>query len=261
MIDLSGRTALVGGASRGIGRACAEAFANCGATVVLMSRDPTRLQQVCDGLRREQRQAHRIFPADTSDSDGLRHKIESLLADIGPIEILVNNTGGPPPGTILEAEPEAFLTAMRMHICAAHVLVRALTPGMKQRGYGRIINIVSTSVRQPIPNLGVSNTVRGATASWAKTLANELGPFGITVNNILPGFTDTDRLRALIHTNAQEAGLSDEELTRRMTAEIPLRRFADPRETAAVAAFLASPAASYVTGTSVPVDGGRISAI
>jgi 3-oxoacyl-[acyl-carrier protein] reductase len=148
-----------------------------------------------------------------------------------------------------------------MHLLCNHVLVQAVVPGMRAEGYGRIVNIVSTSVREPIPGLGVSNTVRAATAGWAKTLSKELGPYGITVNNILPGSTRTGRLESLLASRAKAAGTAEATIEQAMTAEIPLRRFAEPAEIAAAVAFLASPAASYITGVSLPVDGGRMASI
>ncbi len=261
MLDLSGRAALVCGASRGIGRACAERLAQQNATVTLVARDAAGLQQACDAMPRPSQQHHHLLVADFNDPTTLGRIVGEHVRQRGPIEILINNTGGPPAGPILDADPQAFADALRMHVLCNQVLVRALVAGMKQRGYGRIINILSTSVRQPIPNLGVSNTIRAAVASWAKTLAGELGPHGITVNNILPGYTQTDRLDALLAASAARAGTTPAALAERMRQDIPLRRFAEPRETAAAVVFLASAEAGYITGVSLPVDGGRISAI
>lgn len=173
------------------------------------------------------------------------------------MHILVNNTGGPPGGPIIDADTDEFLTAFNMHLVNNHQLTQAVVPYMKEAKYGRIINIISTSVKQPLNGLGVSNTIRGAVASWAKTMANELGQFGITVNNVLPGSTNTGRITSIIESRAQKSGRSQEEVKQEMEAEIPARRFAEPAEVAAAAAFLASPAAAYINGINVPVDGGR----
>jgi 3-oxoacyl-[acyl-carrier protein] reductase len=170
---------------------------------------------------------------------------------------LVNNTGGPPGGTALEATPEQYEQAFNNHVLCNQLLVQAVVPHMERQKYGRIINIISTSVKQPIAGLGVSNTIRAAVANWAKTLAAELGPRGITVNNVLPGMTDTARLRWLIGARAEKTGESVEAVEKIMKAEIPLRRFATASEIAAAVAFLACPAASYINGINIPVDGGR----
>jgi 3-oxoacyl-[acyl-carrier protein] reductase len=171
--------------------------------------------------------------------------------------ILLNNTGGPPGGKISEAKTEEFEAAFQQHLICNHILVQALLPGMKERGYGRIINVISTSVKQPLDGLGVSNTVRGAVANWSKTMANELGEFGITVNNILPGATATGRLSSIIQNKAKKTGKTEEEVTHAMQAAIPAKRFGQPEELANVVTFLASEAASYINGINVPVDGGR----
>lgn len=255
---LRGKRALVCGSSQGIGRAVAEKFAESGAGIVLVARDHFRLSEVLGRLDRGSRQSHRIIVCDFSDPDLLKRKLTEELPEIGPIEILVNNTGGPPAGPIAKAEAAEFLDAFSKHLVCNQILVQAVVEGMKQRGGGRIINIISTSVRAPIPGLGVSNTIRGAVASWSKTLAGELGPFGITVNNILPGFTETTRLSSLIERNAVETRRSVEEVAESMKATIPLRRFARAEEIANAALFLASELASYVNGINLPVDGGRL---
>jgi 3-oxoacyl-[acyl-carrier protein] reductase len=175
--------------------------------------------------------------------------------------ILVNNTGGPPAGPVLDASEEAFVETFNQHLVCNHILAKAVVPSMKAEGYGRIINVISTSVKIPLKNLGVSNTIRGAVASWAKTMANELGQFNITVNNVLPGFTTTKRLSTLIDNIAKKGNTVIDVVEKNMMEEVPMRRFADPAEVAAVAAFLASPAASYVNGVSIPVDGGRTGVI
>ncbi|HEV8612428.1 MAG TPA: SDR family oxidoreductase [Gemmatimonadales bacterium] len=261
MTSLQGRRALVCGSTQGLGRASAEALASAGAEVVLLARNRQQLQTVRDALPRGAGVVHDTLVADFSDPALVRRVVSEYLGDHPPFHILVNNTGGPPPGAALEATEEAFRAAFTMHLLCNHVLVQAVVPGMRAERYGRIVNIVSTSVREPIPGLGVSNTIRAATAGWAKTLSKELGPYGITVNNILPGSTRTSRLESLIASRAKAGDTTVDSIEQAMTAEIPLRRFAEPAEIAAAVAFLASPAASYITGVSLPVDGGRLASI
>jgi len=257
-LDLSGRHALVCGASQGIGRACAIELALLGASVTALARRGDVLANVVDSLPRiHDGQRHGFVVADAGDTDALRGRVEELVAT-APVQILVNNSGGPPPGSIVDATTQEFLDAMRKHLLANHALVQAVLPGMRNAGWGRIVNIISTSVKEPIPGIGVSNTTRGAVASWAKTLAGELAPLGITVNNVLPGSTHTPRIEQIVAARAQKSGRGEQDVQQEMTAEIPMARFADPAETAAAVAFLASPAASYITGVSLPVDGGRM---
>lgn len=256
-IDLTGKRAVVCGSSRGIGRAVAEVLARLNASVTLVARDEDALRQVCDGLAREAGQQHDFMAVDFSVVADLRHKIHEYAQNRPPTHILVNNTGGPPAGPVLDAGTEAFVTAFSNHLICNHILAGALIPGMRTEKYGRIINIVSTSVKAPLPGLGVSNTVRGAVASWAKSLANEVGAFGVTVNNVLPGATQTGRLEALIEGRAKQAGQSVRQVTEAMIGQIPLQRFAQPEEIAYAVAFLASPAGAYINGVNLPVDGGR----
>ncbi len=254
---LHGKRALVGGASQGIGRACAGAIAQQGAEVVIVARDEAALKNVVGDLDVANDQRHRYIAADFGDPPALAKRVAEHVQQFGPIEILVNNTGGPPHGALTEATPEQFLQAISNHVVCNQLLVRTLLPGMKAQRYGRIINIISTSVIAPIKGLGVSNTTRGAVANWGRTMAGELAPFGITVNNILPGYTATARLQSLFSAKAQKAGKTVEEIQRQVIDAIPMGRLADPKEIAAVVAFLASPAASYLTGVNLPVDGGR----
>ena len=258
---LAGRRALVCGSTQGIGRACAEALAAEGAELVLLARNADKLRAVREGLPGSEGVRHDQLTADFADPEKVRQVVLDYLAGHPPIHILVNNTGGPPPGRAIDATEAAFLSAFGMHLLCNHALVQALVPGMRAAGYGRIVNIVSTSVREPIPGLGVSNTIRAATAGWAKTLSRELGPDRITVNNVLPGSTRTGRLESLITNRAKAAGTGEAEIALAMQAEIPLRRFAEPREIAAAVVFLASEAASYITGVSLPVDGGRLASL
>jgi len=255
-IDLINKNALVSGSSKGIGRAVAIELAGLGANVTLVARDANRLIGVLGELDRSKNQQHGFLVADFTDSHDLHTKVTGLTSEKN-IHILINNTGGPPTGPALDADPDAFLSAFHTHLISNHLLVQALVKGMIQDGYGRIINIISTSVKQPLENMGVSNTVRAAVANWAKTLANELGSYGITVNNILPGATHTERLQEVIITKARKSHRTIEEVVEDMKAEIPMRRFATPAEIASAAGFLASPAAAYITGINLPVDGGR----
>jgi len=257
MIDLDSKRALVCGSTQGIGLACARAFARCGAEVTLLARDESALAAALQSLERPSGQRHALLRADFHNPDAVRCAASDHVAASGPIHILLNNTGGPPAGPVLDAAPDAFRLAFAQHLLCNQFLVQALVPGMKSLGYGRILNIISTSIKQPIRGLGVSNTIRGAVASWSKTLAEELGPFGITVNNILPGATLTGRLRAIIAARAKRAGVDETVVEEEMKREIPLRRFAEPEEVAMAACFLASPAAAYVSGINLPVDGGR----
>lgn len=257
MLDLAGMRALACGASQGIGLACAAAFAERGAAVTLVARDDAALRRALASLPAPATGAHAHLVADFTDPPAAGAAVARHAADAGPIHILLNNSGGPPAGPMLEAAPDAFLAAIRQHVACNQLLAQALVPGMKAAGYGRIINIISTSVITPIRGLGVSNTTRGAVANWGRTLAAELAPFGITVNNILPGYVATERLASLIRRRAELAGSSAEQVEAAMKADIPIGRFAQPAEIGRVAAFLASPAASYVNGVNLPVDGGR----
>ena len=255
-INLTGKIALVCGGSKGIGKASAIELSKLGANVILLARNADQLIDAIKELDYSKSQDHSFIVADTSDNLDLQKKIKILVSQ-KTINILVNNTGGPSSGSILSANPEDFLRAYHSHLIANHILAGIVIPGMKKTGYGRIINIISTSVKIPLKGLGVSNTTRGAVASWAKTLSNELGPFGITVNNVLPGATSTDRLGEIINTKADKSMIPKDEVIQEMIHEIPMARFGKPQEIAVVVAFLASPAASYITGVSIPVDGGR----
>ena len=261
MIDLSGKNAVVCGSTQGIGRACAEVLARQGAQVTLVARDEAALRDVAAGLDTKAGQTHRFVCTDFDDPDAVRESVAAHAGEHGPIHILVNNTGGPKSGPIFEAAADAFVKGFRMHILCNQALAQTLVPGMKEAGYGRIINIISTSVKEPIPGLGVSNTIRGAVSSWSKTLSRELGPFGITVNSVLPGFTDTARLQALFDAKAQRTGKPADEIAADARALIPSGRFARPEEIAVAVAFLASPDASYISGVNLAVDAGRLASM
>jgi len=261
MIDLTNKRALVCGSTQGMGKACALAMAELGAEVTLAARDPKALAAVQVELAATGSQKHGTICQDFSDPPALQQKVIDHVKQSGPIHILVNNTGGPPGGLIQEARPEAFLDAIKMHVINNQLLVQALLPGMKEVSYGRVINIISTSVKTPIPGLGVSNTTRGAVASWAKTLAGEVAQFGVTVNNILPGFINTGRIYDVIRARAAQTGKTESDVQSAFLAQVPAGRFGEPAEVARVVCFLASEAASYVTGINRPVDGGRTPAL
>lgn len=248
--------AMVCGASQGIGKATSELLAASGADVTLVARDAEKLQRVREGLAQNGSQKHQILVADFSNNSSVLEAIQTFSAQ-NTIHILVNNTGGPNPGKAHEAGIDEFRMAFNLHLINFQIITQALLPKMKESGYGRIINVISTSVKQPLPNLGVSNTIRGAVANWAKTLANELGPFGITVNNVLPGATATGRLEQIMQNKANKTGVSKDEVEEEMKKEIPLGRLALPEEIAAGIHFLASPGASYINGINLPIDGGR----
>ncbi|SMD32648.1 3-oxoacyl-[acyl-carrier protein] reductase [Reichenbachiella faecimaris] len=260
-LNLEGKSALVCGSTQGIGKAIAEELAHLGASVTLVARNISKLQEVKARLSTAHKQVHQYLQADFSNPAELKSKIEEYLKENASPEILVNNTGGPAGGQIIDEPYAKFMDTMTAHLECNHLLAQALVPGMKEKAFGRIINIISTSVYVPIPGLGVSNTVRGAVASWAKTLSLELGQFGITVNNVLPGFTDTVRLEGIVKSKAEKTGKTEEEVITAMKMETPARRFGRAEEAAAAAAFLASPAAAYVNGVSIPVDGGRTGCI
>jgi 3-oxoacyl-[acyl-carrier protein] reductase len=256
-LDLTGKHALVCGGSQGIGLAAAIELAQLGADVTLLARSRESLDAAAAKLpRTHAAQAHATIAADMNEHAELRAKIEATV-NARPVQILVNNTGGPPGGPAHTAALDDFRTAFNQHVIAAQIVLQAVLSGMRTAGYGRVINVISTSVKEPIKNLGVSNTIRGAMASWAKTLATELGPFGITVNNVLPGYTKTARLDQILADRSKATGKSEDEIAKTMLATVPLGRFAEAAEIANVIAFLATPAAGYVNGINVPVDGGR----
>ena len=255
-MNLEGKRAVVCGSTQGIGKASAIELALLGASVTLIARNETKLVEVMGELKTSARQHHNYLVADFDSPNDLK-KVVSHYASPQVTHILVNNTGGPPAGLAIDAPVEEYLKAFQSHLVCNQILVQALVPGMKEEKYGRIINVISTSVKTPIQGLGVSNTIRGAVANWSKTLSVELGPFGITVNNVLPGATMTQRIVSVLQEKAEKTGKSLEDLKREMIAEIPARRISEPDEVAAAVAFLASPAASYINGINIPVDGGR----
>lgn len=257
-LDLKGKTAVVCGSTQGLGYASAVELALLGANIILLSRNEEKLQAAVKTLDHSKGQSHQYLIADFTDRLTVSAAIDAFIAAGNTAQILVNNTGGPAGGSALSAGTEAFLQAFNDHLLCNHILTQAIVPGMKASGYGRIINIISTSVKQPIQGLGVSNTIRAAVANWSKTLATELGPYGITVNNVLPGFTQTLRADYVIQKKAVESGKSAEAVMKALVAEIPAGRIGDPKEFGAAVAFLASPAAAYINGINLPVDGGRL---
>jgi 3-oxoacyl-[acyl-carrier protein] reductase len=255
-LDLTGKHAIVCGSTQGIGKASAVELALLGACVTLIARNEGKLKTVLKELPAVKGAEHDYIVADFSTPDDLQSKVTDY-ARTHTVHILVNNTGGPPAGQAIDARAQEFIQAFSNHLLCNHILVQALVEGMKKANYGRIINVISTSVKIPIRGLGVSNTIRGAVANWSKTLSLELGSFGITVNNVLPGSTMTGRLESIITANAQKAGKTFDEAKQDMIREIPAGRIADAHEVAAAIAFLATPAAGYINGINVPVDGGR----
>jgi 3-oxoacyl-[acyl-carrier protein] reductase len=256
-LDLTGKNAFVGGSSAGIGQATAIELAKLGASVTLCGRNEVNLKKTLATLDISKNQEHLYICVDFSDENAVKFAAEKLATD-RTIHILVNNTGGPPAGKIVAAEASDFLTALHNHLIINHLLAKTFLPKMKLAGWGRIINVISTSVKEPIENLGVSNTTRAAVAAWSKTLAGEVGQFGITVNNVLPGFTKTDRLEVILKNTAATSGQSIDAVSEMFKSYAPLRRFAEPEEVASVIAFLATPAAGYVSGVNLAVDGGRM---
>lgn len=255
-ISLLNKNAMVCGSTSGIGKSCAILLAKLGANITLVARNEEKLKETLILLDMSQDQKHNYLVADFSNTEEVRKKANAAV-DNRIYQILINNTGGPKGGPMFSAETKEFTDAFSQHLLCNQILVQAVVPGMKKSDYGRIINIISTSVKQPIDGLGVSNTIRGAVASWSKTLANELGQYGITVNNVLPGFTATGRLDDIVSNNAEKKNLTEKEVSENMMNQVPARRFAQPGEIANAVAFLAGHAASYINGVNLPVDGGR----
>ncbi|MFQ6677138.1 MAG: SDR family oxidoreductase [Fidelibacterota bacterium] len=253
-LNLKGKRALVCGSTDGIGKATAQLLAERGASIILAARNQEKIVSVMHKLSGH---GHSFICADFNDPDDLMKKAENHINDTGPVHILINNTGGPKGGPLIEGKAEEFQAAFNRHVISNQFLAQVVVPGMKELGHGRIINIISMSVMQVIPGLGISNTIRGAVAQWAKTLALELGEYDITVNNILPGYTDTDRLKDLLQNQAKENGIRYDEMVELTAKKVSLRRIGQPEETASAIAFLASDASGYITGADFPVDGAR----
>lgn len=256
-LNLTNKVALVCGSTQGLGLAAAVEIALLGANVILMARDEEKLKQAMQKLDQSKGQKHGFLVADFSNVQAVRESINAYLLGGKTIHILINNTGGPAGGKAIDADTEEYVRAFNQHLICNHILVQAVVPGMKTAGFGRIINVISTSVKQPIHGLGVSNTIRASVANWSKTLSVELGGFGITVNNVLPGFTQTTRADYIIQKKAADSGKSENEILQELVAEIPAKRIGQPEEFGAAVAFLSTPAAAYINGINLPVDGGR----
>lgn len=260
-LNLSGRRALVGGGSQGLGAACAWQLAAQGAEVIVLARSVDKLSELVAQLPAAQGQKHSYICADSADLPHLTTEVQAQLDEGGAISIWVNNSGGPAPGPAHLASPQEFVHAFSQHLPGSQTVLQLLLPGMREQGYGRIINILSTSVKTPLPNLGVSNSIRAAMANWAKTLSRELAADGITVNNVLPGLTRTARLAGLVQYRAQATKQSAQQVEQELLLDVPAGRFAEPAEFANAVAFLASPAAAYINGINLPVDGGATASL
>ncbi|WP_193075380.1 SDR family oxidoreductase [Pseudomonas sp. FME51] len=260
-LNLTGKRALVGGASQGLGAACARQLALQGAEVIVLARSKDKLSEVVRQLPAAEGQKHGYICVDSGDLPALSIAVQDEVEQGGPISIWVNNTGGPAPGLAHQATPDSYAAAFNQHLLSSQTLLELLLPGMREGSYGRIINVLSTSVKTPIPNLGVSNAIRAAMANWAKTLASELAADGITVNNVLPGLTRTARLESLFAHRASVSGKTEQEVERDLLQSIPARRFAEPEEFADAVGFLASPAAAFINGINLPVDGGATASL
>lgn len=256
-LSLENKRAIVCGSTQGIGKAVAVELAKAGAEIILIARSEEKLKAVKKELDALTGKSHHYIESDFSFPPELRLRVEEFISETGPVDILINNTGGPAAGTIENAKPEEFIHAFNNHLICNHILAKACLDGMREKKFGRIINIISTSVKQPIPGLGVSNTIRAAVANWAKTLAGEVGKYNITVNNVLPGATATQRLSSIAENKASKGGKTVDHIMQEFADENPMKRIGQPEEIAAAVAFLASPAASYITGINLPVDGGR----
>jgi 3-oxoacyl-[acyl-carrier protein] reductase len=255
-INLKNKTAWVFGGSKGIGLAIAIELANAGANILLIARNKIDLQKAQDKLSVKNGQKHDVLSIDMVDTKGLVEKMRSYV-NVNNVDILINNSGGPLGGLAYMADVDEYLAAFNQHVLAAQAVTQIALQSMKRNQFGRVVNIISTSVKQPISGLGVSNTIRGAMANWSKTIASEVGPFGITVNNVLPGATNTQRLVSLISKKASKNNCEEELVIKKMKNEIPVGRFADPEEIAYMVVFLCSNYASYINGINIPIDGGR----
>ena len=256
-MSLNGKRAVVCGASKGIGKAIAGTLAHAGMDTILLARSESGLRTVCNELDVSKGQDHRYAAVDLKDPDKVTQALSGYINESAPIHVLINNTGGPSPGPLFEADLQSLAEGFTMHVLASQAIMQALLPSMKKAGYGRIVNIISTSVKEPIEGLGVSNTIRGAMASWSKTLSKELAQYGITVNNILPGYTHTERLKEIIDMRAVTAGVEAEVMVNKMKRDVPANRFASANEIAGVVKFLCTEEAAYINGVNIPVDGGK----
>ena len=259
--SLIGLNALVCGSTSGIGLSTAKEFAESGASVTVFARNEEKLKNTLSLLANSDDQKHQYLIGDFNNPESIKEIMELHVSSGNKYHVLINNSGGPKGGPIIDADGSEFVETFNRHLICNHVLAQVLLEGMKSFNYGRIINIISTSVKEPIQGLGVSNTIRGAVASWAKTLSIEVAKHGITVNNVLPGFTNTDRLASLIKVKSHSQGKSEDDVSSEMKKQVPMGRFGSSEETAKAIAFLASSAAGYINGVSLAVDGGRLSSI
>ncbi|MEO7315252.1 MAG: SDR family oxidoreductase [Ginsengibacter sp.] len=255
-LDLSNKKALVCGSTQGLGLASAIELSLLGADVILLSRNGENLKEALKKLDQSKGQKHHHLVADFQFPEQVEHVVKEFLGEGNTVNILVNNTGGPKGGNAMDATADDFISAFQSHLICNQLLVQSVLPSMKASGFGRIINIISISVKEPIAGLAVSNTIRGAVAAWSKTLANELGEFGITVNNVLPGYTRTARYNSIIKNKAASSGINEKIIEEKIKAQIPLGEIGQPELFGAAVAFLCSPSASYITGINLPVDGG-----
>jgi 3-oxoacyl-[acyl-carrier protein] reductase len=255
-LGLTGKVALIGGASKGLGLAAARALCAEGAHAALMARSPDVLEQAAEDLRQTTGAEVLAVAVDLSQTDDLPDAVDQALDAFGRIDILINNAGGPPTGQFLDLGLDDWLHAFHLNLASAVTLAKLVVPRMKENNFGRIINLTSIAVKQPLDNLILSNSIRAGVHGWAKTLASELAPHGITVNNIMPGYTLTDRVRGLARNMAEEEGVSPEAVIHQLVEDIPMGRLGRPDELGDLAAFLASERAAYITGASIPVDGG-----
>jgi 3-oxoacyl-[acyl-carrier protein] reductase len=257
-LGLRGKVALVAASSKGLGRAVAEELAAEGAHLVMCARGKETLEQAADSIRRKTAVKVIAVAADVSDPSDAARLVKAAFSEFGQVDILVTNSGGPPSGPFESLTPEMWDAATRLLLKSAVELTRAVLPGMKERRWGRILNVTSIAAKQPVEGLMLSNSLRAAVIGFARTLANEVAPFGVTVNNLLPGYTRTDRVQELARTAGGKTGGSSTDIVAKWEKEIPMGRLGEPREFAALAAFLASERASYITGSSIAVDGGWI---
>lgn len=254
-VELNGLRAVVCGGSSGIGKACSKLLANNGASITIISRSKNKLNNIVSNLDRSKDQSHKFICADLNEPNRLDEILKDKLDY--KVDILINNSGGPKGGLLIDAEPTEFTLAFNRLLVSSQILTKFVVSDMQKQGFGRIINIISTSINQVIPGLGVSNTVRGAVSQWSKTLAIELGSYNITVNNILPGYTKTKRLEELATSKAQELNTTKDNIYKLWADSTSLKRLAEPNEIANTVLFLCSGGSSYITGHNLSVDGGR----
>ena len=260
-LSFKNKHAIVCGSTDGIGRSTAKSLASLGCEITLVARNQEKLDEVRSSLLMNHNQNHQVICADFNDSNGLEEKVNIHMDSLGKVvDILVNNSGGPHGGPLIEADEDEFRIAFERLLICNQVMTKAVFPGMKKKGSGRIINIISTSVTQVIPGLGVSNTIRGSVAQWGKTLALELGEYGICVNNVLPGYTSTARLKELAESKAKKLGVTSDDIYDQWEKNTSLKRLGTPEEIANAILFLASDESAYVTGHNLSVDGGRFGA-